>query len=395
MGQKKLKLTQILDRDDGRCGIHLGGCGKEFNSHDNIDIGHIIPKTSRIQPTGHDQLLPPTEMRKTKQWLISIGDMELCREIDNLNIQPMHTECNQRMGSVWPPAQIVKHCECCEYMYMANRNTKTIQSEILRKLEREGRNVIVSNDPTGKISATVDGVNAGITLPTNPIIGERFYLLANNVLRPITGNYELTCQLRPVLPRDGESDQNWKWTAESVSLLRQIKIGVGDIKIYACCAFSNQRIKLKYESPISETPILFVWWGYRRDGRAQAGVCEDGKMGNLLSVDHMLHHNLSSGFILKDMWNDWEQLSQEESTILERLPWGSGWDGIVENDENDWFKKEWDEFGFLSVLPKSKFAMRKPEFPDFSIYINPQCQQHIRVVKNENLQEMYRFLNLD
>ena len=70
--RKKTKMAglKIMSRDNGLCGIHLGGCGQSITGKCEVD--HIVP-------------LAIAE-------LLAHG----AREFDNLwNCQPMHARCNR------------------------------------------------------------------------------------------------------------------------------------------------------------------------------------------------------------------------------------------------------------------------------------------------------------
>ena len=64
--------SKLLRRDDRKCGIHLGGCGKPIESRSQCSGDHIVPEVL------FEALAPsPTEFDH------------------NWNHQPMHTECNR------------------------------------------------------------------------------------------------------------------------------------------------------------------------------------------------------------------------------------------------------------------------------------------------------------
>lgn len=99
------------------CGIHPGGCGKPV-SMENAEVGHIIPKA--MVPRGHpydeyfyDEYFHRQvrkELRKRRGETMAI----------DVNVQPMHRECNQRMEAIFPPQPIVSHCTCCTWIYVVS-----------------------------------------------------------------------------------------------------------------------------------------------------------------------------------------------------------------------------------------------------------------------------------
>ncbi|MGI9347415.1 MAG: HNH endonuclease [Gammaproteobacteria bacterium] len=87
------KLSLLRKRDGNKCGIHLGGCGKEFKDGEEINIDHIIPKS----------------------FLKSLG---LSAQVYYRNdfLQPMHVHCNyqNKGGQVLGYPQF--NCNC-HYVY--------------------------------------------------------------------------------------------------------------------------------------------------------------------------------------------------------------------------------------------------------------------------------------
>lgn len=344
VGQKRERLRYILDRDDYRCGIHLGGCGKPL-SIENATIDHIEPKATCIAP--YDEI-------GTKEMRNSIRRKQQDRKNPIfpkfMNIQPMHRSCNEKKGSVYPPVPIITHCSCCEYMYIAKRNRNSMGYEELKKLTSLGHRIDIQ--PTINISATVDGVPAGIELPTNPRKGDRFFLLAPVMKNDNNPNWILYMrEWRPVLPRD--DDDTWQWRAEKVALLRRIKYD--DAICYIAQTFTHH-VQMNYGDEMV-SPHLFTMFGNRKDGRRQAGWDKDDSIGNLVSIDHMLQHNLS-GYNDPRIICDIGNLSDEESRIISSLPWGHDW--ISAN----WLKSEFDNFGIVAVSPNGRFSQRNPQTSD-------------------------------
>lgn len=120
MGQKIEKLRRILDRDGGRCGIHMSGCGERLSLQD-AEIGHIVPKVL-LKPGPYDNMVPQQQVRTFRSRLTREGNRQFPKD---MNIQPMHKTCNLRMGSAFPLVPIINHCSCCEYVYIARRSGDT------------------------------------------------------------------------------------------------------------------------------------------------------------------------------------------------------------------------------------------------------------------------------
>lgn len=137
------KLRQweyILRRDDHRCGIHLGGCGKRFAPNERMDIslvniGHIIPKAIR-------KPMPPTHLSEPDEPILydgyaptkaqaKIGGPQLVLAAKSINVQPMHVACNDAMQALYPPkwrhsslspytTTLLSMCNCCQYIFLAD-----------------------------------------------------------------------------------------------------------------------------------------------------------------------------------------------------------------------------------------------------------------------------------
>ncbi len=89
--KKKQKLN-ILKRDNYKCGIHLGGCGKKL-SLDSMTIDHIVPKNI---------------LKGCKEYKKQFKKYKF---IDNefFNLQPMCLECKSKKQGNFPPNNIVKN----------------------------------------------------------------------------------------------------------------------------------------------------------------------------------------------------------------------------------------------------------------------------------------------
>ncbi len=113
MGKRRRQFERVWQRDGGLCGIHLQGCGKRVEASEG-DVGHIIPKT--MSNRGHlDEHMSRAEHKelRRKHGVVIGRDM---------NVQPMHRECNEAMKSVFPPWPIRSHCDCCVWVYEERRD---------------------------------------------------------------------------------------------------------------------------------------------------------------------------------------------------------------------------------------------------------------------------------
>ena len=108
----RVKVRRIWERDGGRCGIHLGGCGKPLRVRE-ATIGHIIPK-ALLRTAGNRQYDEVRSERAGKAFEEEGRDK---RWIDS-NVQPMHRECNEEMGVRFPLDEMAHHCTCCRWIYL-------------------------------------------------------------------------------------------------------------------------------------------------------------------------------------------------------------------------------------------------------------------------------------
>ena len=110
---KQNKLKAFLERDNYRCGIHLGGCGQPLTLKD-ASIDHIIPKAVARRPGTTSNYNECITKKIQADWRKKIKT-EPPRWT---NLQPMHKKCNNEdKGSLFPPVPIKKHCICCSYIY--------------------------------------------------------------------------------------------------------------------------------------------------------------------------------------------------------------------------------------------------------------------------------------
>ena len=108
MSQRQNRKKNLLERDDYRCGIHLGGCGKKITMEET-SVDHIIPKN----------ILRASKLKEIKHSYKSQNRQSLDESF--FNLQPMCSDCNnvKKQGN-FPPQNIVKKCsnKCCKFIYI-------------------------------------------------------------------------------------------------------------------------------------------------------------------------------------------------------------------------------------------------------------------------------------
>ena len=325
MGEKNVKLKRILDRDDWRCGIHMGGCGDQIENFNDANIDHIIPR-SVTERRKQDELVPLPQWKEYKEFLMKIGILNRADDnfysLNDLNIQPMHKECNTKKSAEWPPTEIISHCDCCKYFYMAERNIE--EASILKRLgelKREGNDVSIYRNSEGKIVSVLKDSTGKIT--------------------GIDYGSNIRLQ-RPVLPMD--RDHAWKWHRGTISLLRRHNVSLvhGGYDIcYSCARSQHGAFRIENESTNFISPWSFVFIGHlKHRGKHSIGFANSnfktGAIGNCLTIDKMLHHNTNQNFKLNEIWDERDQLSAEENTILTHI-YGHMIDNMIYQPTIDWY----------------------------------------------------------
>ena len=87
--KRRPQLRRLLTRDEGLCGVHLGGCGKPIEDTRGSDVDHIIPSAFFSKVAGGDRHL------YGQDW----------------NCQPTHHACNRSKAAEldsWPKFR----CDC-------------------------------------------------------------------------------------------------------------------------------------------------------------------------------------------------------------------------------------------------------------------------------------------
>ena len=116
--KKQQRKVNLLERDDYRCGVHFGGCGKKITL-DETTVDHIIPQNI----FKYDE--------KYKERIKFLKKLYKFRERESLaagllNLQPMCSDCNNlKKRGVFPPSNIIKRCsnKCCNFIYLKeNKN---------------------------------------------------------------------------------------------------------------------------------------------------------------------------------------------------------------------------------------------------------------------------------
>ena len=97
--KRRTQLTRLLKRDKKRCGIHVGGCGKEIPNRSEATVDHIFTKSFfRDREKG----VKPEDYNK--DW----------------NCQPMHSACNnQRGGQIYGFPLFSCKCHLLKIVHMS------------------------------------------------------------------------------------------------------------------------------------------------------------------------------------------------------------------------------------------------------------------------------------
>ena len=110
--RKRERKLNLLKRDNYRCGIHLGGCGKEITLEE-ISVDHIIPKN----------IMKPNKLIEVKKRYKKRTKESLANGL--FNLQAMCSECNNfiKKGR-FPARNIIKKCsnKCCKFIYHKEKN---------------------------------------------------------------------------------------------------------------------------------------------------------------------------------------------------------------------------------------------------------------------------------
>ena len=140
--QRSKDLNTLLERDNHRCGIHLGGCGKTIANDDEANIGHIYPQNLlRDIEVSTKSSLPKDGRRCLAQQIQSMPpeskpphpDQWIENHCSMANVQPMHKRCNDRMGGRFPPEPGIlfpPRCECCSWWFAIIRKDCELASLI-------------------------------------------------------------------------------------------------------------------------------------------------------------------------------------------------------------------------------------------------------------------------
>ena len=110
--KKRERKLNLLRRDNYRCGIHLGGCGKKITLEETT-VDHIIPQN--ITKKDKFAKIKKIYKKRTKESLAN----------GLFNLQPMCSECNNSIKKgKFPPSEIIKRCsnKCCKFIYHKEKN---------------------------------------------------------------------------------------------------------------------------------------------------------------------------------------------------------------------------------------------------------------------------------
>ena len=240
MGERKRKLTAVLNRDGYKCGIHLGGCGESLTAN-TADIGHIVPRVVLRHSDENGNIHFDSALKQS--------DVRRDRALRDWNIQPMHPSCNQKMGAEYPPLPIEVHCRCCDYMF-------------------------VSESPTP---------------------GPHWYL------RPVIGL---------------EFDKGRK-----LSFIRATYIRGRSVRIVAYFSGPFVAESQNLDGSWVEESRVYMMDGSLRNGDRYTGLMKGKNIGNVITLEHMILHNLTSCNPSNSAFLQ-GAVPRKELQALNSLPWG-------------------------------------------------------------------------
>ena len=111
--KKQQRKVNLLERDDYRCGVHFGGCGKKITL-DETTVDHIIPQNIFKYDEKYKE-----RIKFLKRFCKARARESLAGGL--LNLQPMCHGCNNvKKQGVFPPSNITKRCsnKCCNFIYI-------------------------------------------------------------------------------------------------------------------------------------------------------------------------------------------------------------------------------------------------------------------------------------
>ena len=283
----------------------------------------------------------------------------------NLNIQPMHAECNTRMASSYPMVPLIQHCDCCEYWYLAKMSRNNMANAALQRYERTGKTVTFDGN-----HVFVNGILAGPELPHDYPVGALFNLLAPSSYGSDHPEWVwYPTEWRVVLPSDYED--GWPWSPDEIGLMRCTTWGDGN----ALHEIRGAQVVGKVVFGNLSTPAVAAFMGRRRDGVLHAGLVDNQRIGNVLTIPHMVHHNITRHSRPPAFLSSDPQLSIDEERALASLQWGASW------GDGGWLERDFDEFGIFAAKDGSPYAAKHPGLTSSAhIQMNAACRERIRVI---------------
>ena len=141
---KKKRKLNLLRRDNYRCGIHLGGCGKKITLEET-SVDHIIPKNIFKRYAKEYMRIEESYKAETKK---PLGN-------ELFNLQPMCFSCNNAIkGGVFPPQDIIKMCsnKCCKFIYIEEKNKSKYYLVFTHNLLKKDENSLDQGKPPLQVS---------------------------------------------------------------------------------------------------------------------------------------------------------------------------------------------------------------------------------------------------
>ncbi len=178
--KKQERKINLLKRDNYRCGIHLGGCGKKITLEETT-VDHIIPQNILKHDEEHKQRIKFLKKLYKSQTRESLAG-------GFLNLQPMCPDCNnvKKQGN-FPPQNIIKRCsnKCCNFIYIKVKG-KWYLIVVFHLLKQD--KLWKKDEPVKAKTAyfTFSLVDISITYTDKTNSGEGYILLGKNKTQNLT-----------------------------------------------------------------------------------------------------------------------------------------------------------------------------------------------------------------
>ena len=136
------RLSYLLPRDGGRCGVHVGGCGERIRNRAGASVDHIFTKS--FFKDREDDIRPK---HYNEKW----------------NCQPMHRDCNTKRGGQIYGFPLF-NCSChwlqidrTSIGHVLTLHYRTNGNEFAFRVTTEKQSFVFGNLSTGKFSAEFGG----------------------------------------------------------------------------------------------------------------------------------------------------------------------------------------------------------------------------------------------